>query len=436
MDPNSSNKIQKNYEGDVKNEGTRTFLCDLPDDLLQKIITYISIKEAVATSTLSKRWENQWIGNYKSNMELIQGLFLNRQHFIDFVEKLYKHCKDDNPRIVSLSFEVGNDFRRVNKWLSAFINPMIEELNLELDRIKKPLVLPNHFFTSRKLTKFRLSMKQVIKIPSTINFQNLVILTLKNVTLFPNNQFTQKFFICFPSLKELTFIECDWKKVGSLTIICEELQKLYIREWEFEAEEEEEEDDDEEEEDEEEDVEEQNEEINFEHGEIGFHAPKLLTFAYIGDLINDYFLFSTTSITDASIEVHENNNSTLHADNFVSKIFNTLIRVEKLSITDFVLEQMTYGILLDKNDENEIYPIPACFETHLKIIKIHGFIGAEDQLNAIKFLLKTTQVLETLYIHTSDYYFESHEGKRELEKMYLKILRFPKASMDCIINLE
>jgi hypothetical protein len=181
-------------------------------------------------------------------------------------------------------------------------------------------------------------MKQVIKIPSTINFQNLVNLTLKNVTLFPNNQFTQKFFIFFPSLKELTFIECDWKKVGSLTIICEELQKLYIREWEFQAEEEEEDDDDEEEEDEEEDVEEQNEEINFEHGEIGFHAPKLLTFAYIGDLINDYFLFSTTSITDASIEVHENNNSTLHADNFVSKIFNTLIRVEKLSITDFVLE--------------------------------------------------------------------------------------------------
>jgi hypothetical protein len=340
MDPNSSNKIQKNYEGDVKNEGTRTFLCDLPDDLLQKIITYISIKEAVATSTLSKRWENQWIGNYKSNMELIQGLFLNRQHFIDFVEKLYKHCKDDNPRIVSLSFEVGNDFRRVNKWLSAFINPMIEELNLELDRIKKPLVLPNHFFTSRKLTKFRLSMKQVIKIPSNINFQNLVTLTLKNVTILPNNQSTQKFFICFPSLKELTLIECDWKKVGSLTIICEELQKLYIREWEFEAEEEEDDDDDEEEEeeDEEEDVEEQNEEINFEHGEIGFHAPKLLTFAYLGDLINDYFLFSTTSITDASIEVHENNNSTLHAGNFVSKIFNTLIRVEKLSITDFALE--------------------------------------------------------------------------------------------------
>jgi hypothetical protein len=347
MDPNSSNKIQKNYEGDVKNEGTRTFLCDLPDDLLQKIITYISIKEAVATSTLSKRWENQWIGNYKFNMELIQGLFLNRQHFIDFVEKLYKHCKDDNPRIVSLSFEVGNDFRRVNKWLSAFINPMIEELNLELDRIKKPLVLPNHFFTSRKLTKFRLSMKQVIKIPSNINFQNLVTLTLKNVTILPNNQSTQKFFICFPSLKELTFIECNWKKVGSLTIICEELQKLYIREWEFEAEEEEDDDDDEEEEDEEEDVEEQNEEINFEHGEIGFHAPKLLTFAYIGDLINDYFLFSTTSITDASIEVHENNNSTLHADNFVSKIFNTLIRVEKLSITDFVLEVCINSLLLN-----------------------------------------------------------------------------------------
>ncbi|GAU34345.1 hypothetical protein TSUD_20520 [Trifolium subterraneum] len=332
MDANSSNKSQKNYEGDGKNEGIRT-LCGLPDEILQKIITCIPMKEQVATEVLSKRWKKQWIGNYKSNMELDQDLFLKRQDFIDFVDKLLLECT--NPKKFSLFFEVGKEFRRVNKWLSVFVNPMIEELNLELDGIKKPLVLPNHIFTSKTLTKFQLSMKQVIKIPSTINFQNLVILTLKNV-IFPNHHCTQKFFIGLPSLKELTLIECDWKKVGSLTIICEVLEKLFIREWQNEDDDNQDNNENEEEEEEEEEhveVEKQND-----HGELGFHAPKLLTFSYDGDLINYYFLFSTTSVTDASIEVHENNSGTLQAGYFVLRLFTSLIRVERLSITDFALE--------------------------------------------------------------------------------------------------
>ncbi|CAJ2673400.1 unnamed protein product [Trifolium pratense] len=469
MDTNSSNKSQKNYEGDGKN--FNRILSDLPDEMLQKIITYISIKEAVATSILSTRWKYQWIGNYKSNMELNEGLFSKRQDFIDFAEKLYKICNNSNPQKVSLILKVGNEFRRVNKWLSAFVNPMIiEELNLELDGIKNPLVLPNEFFTSKTLTIFQLSMRQVIKIPSsTINFQKLVTLTLKNV-IFPNHHCTQKFFVGLPSLKELTLIECDWKKVGSLTIICEVLQKLFIREWENE-----------------ENVEEQN---DHDHRELGFHAPKLLTFSYDGDLINYYFLFSTTSITDASIEVNENNNSTLQADYFVSKLFPSLIGVERLSISDFALEaffqapdlatnlptsfhhlvvlrvvssspldlscqglqtilqrssflqeiefdvQFAPGVFLDANDENEIKPLPECFKKHLKIIKIHGFCGAANQLNAIKFLLKTTRVLDRLYIHGSEYYFDSHEGRQKLERFYVQILRFRKASLGCIINLE
>jgi len=32
-------------------------------------------------------------------------------------------------------------------------------------------------------------------------------------------------------LKELTLINCNWKKVGSLTIVCELLQRLFIQEW-------------------------------------------------------------------------------------------------------------------------------------------------------------------------------------------------------------
>jgi len=93
-------------------------------------------------------------------------------------------CKNKSSlKKLSLLFEVGNEFSRVNKWLNVFVNPMIEELNLEFERVEKPLVLLHQFFTSKKLTKFQLSMQQIIKFHSTINFKNLVSLTSKHVNV-------------------------------------------------------------------------------------------------------------------------------------------------------------------------------------------------------------------------------------------------------------
>jgi len=134
-----------------------------------------------------------WINGI--DLKLDEGAPEKRQHFIDFVENLLMVGKNRSSlKKFSLLFEVGKEFPRVNKWLNVFVNPMIEELNLELERVEKPLVLPHQFFTSEKLTKFQLSMRQVIKIPSTINFKNHVTLTLKHV-IFPSSYCAQEFFI-------------------------------------------------------------------------------------------------------------------------------------------------------------------------------------------------------------------------------------------------
>lgn len=79
--------------------------------------------------------------------------------------------------------------------------------------------------------------------------------------------------------------------------------------------------------------------LNHDHGEITFLAPKLLAFLYVGDLINDYSLFYTTSAIDAVIEIYpEEENNPLHSGYFVYKLQVALLNVKKLSICDFSLE--------------------------------------------------------------------------------------------------
>jgi len=56
---NNNNKSQNHHEGHGKSESIMK-LCDLHDEILQKILSSLPTKEAVATSVLSKRWVDQW----------------------------------------------------------------------------------------------------------------------------------------------------------------------------------------------------------------------------------------------------------------------------------------------------------------------------------------------------------------------------------------
>jgi len=343
-DSSMHNNKCKKFDGEDGEDESITKLCDLPVEIMQKILSDLPTKEAVATSVLSKSWVDKWTSINKIDLELDEVAPEKRQQFIDFVEKLLEVCNTSSLKKFSLLFEVGTEAPRVTKWLNVFVNPNIEELNLELYTVKEPLVLPDQFFTSEKLTKFELSMSQVIKLPPTINFQNLVTLSLKNV-IFPNYYCTTELFLSLKSLKEMTLTDCNWKKVGTIIITCPLLQKLFIRDWKDH-------DDEDDHHNNEEGVgeelaEELNNDVNdiaavevlnHHHGDIRIIANELVSFTYDGDLMNDYSLFYTFSISNATIKLHEQHNNMLHATNFIYKLLIALSGVTKLSISDFALE--------------------------------------------------------------------------------------------------
>ncbi|XP_061354565.1 F-box/LRR-repeat protein At3g26922-like [Gastrolobium bilobum] len=461
----SNNKHHKKHQRSMN-------ICDLPDEILQEIISNLSTKEAVQTSILSKRWIDQWMNI--SKIELEEGAPEKRQKIVDFVGKLLVVCSPSNLKKFSLLFEVGADAPLVNRWLCGFINPNIQELNLDFERVEESLVFPNHLFTSETLIKFQLCMQQVINLPSFICFRSLRTLTLKDV-IFPATCSTQNLFSNCPSLEELNLTDCNWMNVRNVCIACPLLQRVIIREWKDDYK-----DDD-------------------NHSDNGQGVPNfcrivimgtnLKTFSYDGDLLNDYFLHSATSVVNAIVQVHPADNNNLVAGVFVFKLLKAVPNVQKLSLNDSAAEALCHSSFLianlslfynlvelrvvsgvspinltcealltvlrkspsletvefvmgvslpslPRNDATNISPLPACFGTHLKTIKIHGFSGNVEELNAIRFLLRAASVLDTLYIYHNEYEFDCPEGPERLNHLYDLIERFPRTSVDCEVDFD
>ncbi|XP_027915280.1 F-box/LRR-repeat protein At3g26922-like [Vigna unguiculata] len=456
------NKNGKQHEGET-NSGTK--LRDLPNEILQEVISNLPIKEAIQTDVISKKWRNQW--KHISKVRLAEKGHREKKEFIDFVEKLLAVLNTSCIKIFSLACDVCEDTPIVNGWLSGFINPTIQELSLEFGNLdEEPLVFPDYLFSSKDLTHFHLSMPHLFMLPPFISFPSLTTMSLREV-MFPDSFSTQRLFNGCPSLTQLTLIDCKWTNIETVQIACPSLQILTIREWE----------------DDENDLIDDNDPTSC---RIVITSSNLKTFSYDGDLLNDYVLdCNTSSITNGAVEVHPPPSDGTDAGLFVLRILKALSNVERLSISDFATEALcqgsfyipelplfnnlvelhvestdpmnmacdalltilrcsprlealyfAMGVFLHTNGLKKVYPLPACLETNLKTLRLYGFTGNKDELFAIKVLLKSTPVLEAIWIFSNPYGFDSDEGSDRLHRLYMKIVRFPRASVDCELYFE
>ncbi|MED6168719.1 hypothetical protein PIB30_014184 [Stylosanthes scabra] len=88
-------------------------------------------------------------------------------------------------------------------------------------------------------------------------------------------------------------------------------------------------------------------------------------------------------------------------------------------------------------DHANMDPLPMCFKTHQKTIRIRDCRGLEEELYGIKILLQSAAVLKTLHIRCRLYNFDSYSGTKvevNTKEVYEKIAKFPRASVDCEIE--
>nr|POE45283.1 fbd-associated f-box protein [Quercus suber] len=174
-------------------------------------------------------------------------------------------------------------------------------------------------------------------------------------------------------------------------------------------------------------------------------------FAFDGELINDCCFCNSSSVVDASIEAFERNEVDCYQDaHRVFKLLSGLSSVEKLVILmvlnhaeelfahlpvfykltrlslesletlftcgavqtilqnspclDFLEFQMVVCLpAYDQNYDWVLDPVPACFVTHLKTIKISEFPRDENEMNAVNIFLENASVLERIVIGCDEY---------------------------------
>ncbi|GMP53623.1 hypothetical protein CsSME_00019032 [Camellia sinensis var. sinensis] len=234
-----SSKKQKLSEEHNIGEGI-DMMSSLLENVLHHILSFLTTKEAILTSILSRRWQYLWtsISNIDlndmsswSNRKKGKGkkkdrYAMCRSSFLDFVERvLLLHDASDIKRL-RLRFTVVVNSSRLNSWISAAVRHNVEEPDLSLP-VQTRFVLPCFLFTCDSLVVLKLFMDCPFKPPIFIHFSNLKTLHLSAVTFSDDNS-TQQLFSSCPVLQELELLYCGWKNLMTITISIPTLKRLAI----------------------------------------------------------------------------------------------------------------------------------------------------------------------------------------------------------------
>ena len=197
-------KTQKKQKLSEKEEidGNIKSLGSLPEEVLRHILSFLPAKDAVRTSVLSKRWEFLWVSIPNLDFERYtsdRSKLVETELLMNFVDRTL--CVRDSSVIkrFALSCDVlfDHDASRVYTCISTAVNHNVQELNIDIDIRDFDVVfsLPSCLFTCKTLTSLYLNMwSRILKLPTTICFSNLKILTIEYLT-FSNEYLTQQLFL-------------------------------------------------------------------------------------------------------------------------------------------------------------------------------------------------------------------------------------------------
>jgi hypothetical protein len=255
-------------------DGNSKCFGNLPELILRHILSFLSIKTAVRTSVLSKRWQFLWTSNpYLNFGKHIPG---KRTLLMNFVERvLYLRDSSDIKEFV-LDFDVESDACRVKSWITAAVRRNVQTLSICLWDSRGQFSLPRCVFTCETLTSFYLDMRFILKVPPIICFSNLMVLIIENVA-FSDDYTTQQLLSGLPVLETLYFEKCTWGCHKVLSISAPKLHFLTIVE-----------DDDMQ---------------NPSGCKFMIFGPSLKYFAYGGKFLNEYCLYDSLSLESLDFDV-------------------------------------------------------------------------------------------------------------------------------------
>ncbi|OMO92994.1 hypothetical protein COLO4_17162 [Corchorus olitorius] len=212
----------------------------LPDEVLSIIISFLSVKEAISTSILSKRWRHLYLFMSRLDFDFDDDTFIEYSfdglkscrwgdHDIEStVDQFLKHYYSDDARrkIESFRLCLPEYFPYVDsdRWIRIAIELGAEELDLTLENFTYGKELVKFSFEilsglqTSKLKHFRLQTDRFIAPPeSVINLHSLATLELDNKLFNVDEALLETIFSTCVNLWKLVLRKCIFKS-PNLTI--------------------------------------------------------------------------------------------------------------------------------------------------------------------------------------------------------------------------
>ncbi|XP_010057527.2 F-box/LRR-repeat protein At5g02910 isoform X2 [Eucalyptus grandis] len=159
-------------------------ISQLPDAIILHIFSFMTTKDAIKTSVLSKRWRSTWTSNQYMSFSLPRGSSRKSKGFINFVDSVLLRCTAikakrflfDAPCLALVQSSL-------DKWLQFAIEHGIEEVSVSLHYWRhKVYVLPRILFRCTTLVSLRVS-QCCFSVFGTVNWCSLKTLRIEHAEL-------------------------------------------------------------------------------------------------------------------------------------------------------------------------------------------------------------------------------------------------------------
>ncbi|CAI9088464.1 OLC1v1022799C2 [Oldenlandia corymbosa var. corymbosa] len=357
---------QQDFSSVVQVDGKNDRISNLPDCVLQYILSFLTTKEAVATGVLSRRWKHLWTGVpildfddsllYSSQLNLWYPLEVSL--FMNFVERVLLLRDASRIERFRLSCRVCFSPSRVHAWISAAVRHKVEELDLCLF-VDDPFSLPHCILNCGSLTVLKLEMNCVLQLPCSISLPGLKIMHLGLVT-FSDDKSTQRLLSCCPLLEELAVLDCEWMNLRCISISITSLKRLIIDELpDFDS------------------------NGNSQGCQIKIDARNLLLLKYSGYLTNEMHICDVSSLVKASLNIPMlcQTGNQIQFSRFLNLV-HSVKHVRSLSLTNLTLEPL---LLVEKMPNH----LPDFHElANLELSRLLGFQAVGALIKFLEFLPK------------------------------------------------